>query len=55
MGEVDIKVGCFKRFKLWFKNTTCLFTCSSCIVNKTKNNIDIDYNRDGVVDLSIPL
>ena len=55
MGEFDVKVGCFKRFKVWFRNVKCKISCSNCVVNKTVNNIDIDVDGDGVADLSLPL
>ena len=53
--DKEIKIGCLQKFKIWFNNVNCKISCSNCVVNKTKNNIDIDIDGDGIIDYTIPI
>jgi hypothetical protein len=51
----DEKVSCFQKFKIWFKNIKIKIACSNCMIDKSETNIAIDYDGDGITDITIPI
>ena len=54
MEETD-KLGCWVRFKIWFKNVKFKSSCSNCTIDKSETHINVDIDGDGKADVRIPL
>jgi len=50
-----VKISCFSRFKIWFKNVKCRSSCSNCVIDKSETNISVDLDGDGIADLTFPI